>query len=175
MARGRSAAPALVLGLAFMFCACLPAHPVTLFLAVAETVDSRPGPLPPPVTEGIFDAMFEAGHIVFNTPDGSEIPQKPELISIAVSGGAGYVLEVRVTYTRTPLSEGVYSVDASASYNLFSARSGKLLAAGILTDTNRGSEKEVNLEGLGFRLGGKVVARASEGLEPRVAAGEKES
>ena len=144
-----------------------PAFPATLLLAVYETLDSQPGQLPPPATEGLFDALFEAGHIVFNTRDGSEIPPKAELLAIALSGGAGYVLEVSVEYTRTPQTEGFVTVDAAARFKLFAALSGDLLASGILSDSNRGSERDVNLFSLGFRLGEKVAYEAFEGIGAR--------
>jgi hypothetical protein len=145
------------------------AYSSTLLLAVYETIDSQPGQLPPPVTEGLFDALFEAGHIVFNTRDGSEIPPKAELLSIAVSGGAGYVLEVRVEYTRTLQAEGLVTIDAAARFKLFAALTGDLLASGILSDSNRGDEKSVNLFSLGFRLGEKVASEAFEGIGARAA------
>jgi hypothetical protein len=170
----RRAARLSVFGLILLF-PCIPAHPATLFLAVSESVDFLPGPLPPPATEGIFDALFEAGHIVFNTRDGSEIPPKTELVAIAVAGGAGFILEVRVEYTRTPRSEGVDTVDAVARYSLLAASSGNLLASGVVKDSNRGREKEIDLAALGFRLGGKVVERASGGMELSALASEKKS
>jgi hypothetical protein len=142
------------------------AFPATLLLAVCETVDSEPGQLPPPATEGLFDALFEAGHIVFNTRDGAEIPPKAELLALAVSGGAGFVLEVSVEYTRTQRAEGFVTVDAAARFNLFAALSGDLLASGVLSDSNRGSEKDVNLFALGFRLGERVASEAFGGSAP---------
>jgi hypothetical protein len=145
------------------------AFPATLLLAVYETIDSQPGQLPPPATEGLFDALFEAGHIVFNTRDGSQIPPKAELLTIAVSGGAGYVLEVSVEYTRTPQAEGLVTIDAAARFSLFAALTGDLLASGILSDSNRGDEKDVNLFSLGFRLGEKVASEAFEGIGARAA------
>jgi hypothetical protein len=145
----------------FLLLPLVSAHPATLFLAVSETVNTLPGPLPPPTTEGIFDALFEEGHIVFNTKDGSEIPPKNELLAIAKEGGAGFVLRVVVEYSRVPGKDGMDTIDASAAFSLLAASSGTLLASGVITDSNRGSEKELNLAALGFRLGGKVVARAS--------------
>ncbi len=152
----------------FIF-ACTPAFSSTLLLAVYETVDSQPGELPPPVTEGLFDALFEAGHIVFNTRDGSHIPPKAELLSIAASGGAGYVLEVSVEYTRTPQAKGSATIDAAARFRLFAADSGDLLASGILSDSNRGDEEDVNLFSLGFRLGERIASKAFEGVGARAA------
>jgi hypothetical protein len=160
---------------AILLLSCAPLFPATLLLAVFETVDSQPGQLPPPATEGLFDALFEAGHIVFNTKDGSEIPPKTELLSIAVSGGAGFVLEVNVEYTRTSRIEGPAIVDASARFSLFAAASGDLLASGVLSDSNRGAESDVDLFALGFRLGGKVAAEASGGMKPRLGLSEKKS
>lgn len=140
----------------------MPSFPATLLLAVSETVDSKPGEVPLPAVEGLFDGLFDAGHIVFNTKDGAEVPPKLELQYIAVTGGARFVLEVSVSYARTIVAENTAAVDASARYTLFKAQSGIVVSSGELTDTNRGSEKDVDLFALGFRLGRKIAAAASD-------------
>jgi hypothetical protein len=170
----RIAARISAIALAF-FLQCSPAFPATYLIAVSETIDSLPGQVLPPVTEGIFDALFEGGHIVFNTKDGSEIPSRPELLAIADSGGAEYMLEVRVAYTRTARAEGPATVEATARYSLYSVPAGEVLASAVISDTNMGSEKETDLYALGFRLGGRVADEAMGLIGARSERNEKKA
>lgn len=134
-----------------------PLHSETLLIAVTETVDGKPSPLPPPATEGIFDGLFESGNIVFNTEDGSAPLSSKELVRIAGSGGAKYVLVAAVTFQRTPLAGGLTGIMASARFSLIAVERGATLGAGTLTDDNRGREKDMDLAKLGFELGEKIA------------------
>jgi hypothetical protein len=156
--------------LAVALAASLPAaaaFPDTLLLCVTETVDGSPSPLPRPASEGIWDGLFEKGHVVFDTAEGNPPPPLPTLVGLAVSGGAGYIVDARVAFVRTPREDGPEEISAKASYSLFTAKTGRPVGAGTVARDNKGREKEVNLAALGFELGNLVADKVSALLAKR--------
>jgi hypothetical protein len=147
----------LLLPAVFLFSAGISLFSEAFLVAVTETVDGGPGTLPPPVTEGIFDGLFDSGHIAFNTRDGAALPSTAELLAIARAGGAGYVLEADIAYTRTPIAGGSPRVSATAAFTLIETRQGSTADSGTLSADNRGREKVTDLKKLGFELGRSIV------------------
>jgi hypothetical protein len=132
----------------------------TLLLAVSETIDGVPAPKSPPAIEGIFDGLFEAGHIVFDLGSGKAIPPMADLADIAVSGGAEYVLQAAVAFTIFP-REGGNEVSATAQFSVIRAGSVTRVGAWTVSDTNKGREKDVDLSKLGFELGAMIAAKVN--------------
>jgi hypothetical protein len=167
--RNFTSAALLTVILAFLFHAW-PAGAETLLLAISETVDGSPSPPPPPATEGIFDGLFEAGHIVFDLGDGAKIPEANDLAAMARSGGAGYVVQAAVVFTLAH-RDGFTDITATARINLFGAQKAESLGSETLEDSNQGREKDVDLKKLGFELGTMIAARVNEMLAGRPRSG----
>jgi hypothetical protein len=155
---------------ALVFAALLPlaaAFPETLLLCVTETVDGNPSPTPLPASEGIWDGLFERGHIIFNTEEGKPPLPLSTLVELAVSGGARYILTARVAFERTPRDAGPAEISARAGYSLYSAKTGGVVGEGTVTDDNKGREKKVDLANLGFELGNLIAEKASKLMAKR--------
>jgi hypothetical protein len=141
--------------------------PETILLCVTETVNGEPSPQPLPASEGIWSGLFESGHIIFNTRDGKPAPPLETLVELAVSGGAGYILDTRVAFVRTPREDGLTMISAKAEYSLILAKTGKAIGKGIVSGDNKVREKEVDLAALGMELGKRVAEKASALLAQR--------
>jgi hypothetical protein len=156
--------------LALGFTALLPpaaAFPETLLLCVTETVDGNPSPPPLPASEGIWDGLFESGHIIFDTEEGKPPLPLSTLVELAVSGGARYILAARVAFVRTPRDAGPAEISARAGYSLYTAKTGGVVGEGTITDDNRGREKKVDLAKLGFELGNHIADKVSKLMAKR--------
>jgi hypothetical protein len=150
-----TACPVLVL----LFLPCISAYPATILLSVMETVDGAPAALPPPATEGIFDGLFEAGNIVFNTRDGTT-PSISELMEIASGGGAQFILKVSVSFTSALSGGSLAGLKAEADIALLRTDGNELIGRKTLLDDNRGREGTVDLSKLGFELGVRIANEA---------------
>lgn len=141
--------------------AAAPAAPAeSLLLAVWETVDGAPAPKPPPAIEGIFEGLFDAGHIVFDT--GSGTPSSTEdLAEMARRGGARYVLEARISFTTSTTADGAKEIEVSAQYTLIAAGSASRLGAGTVADSNKGRERDVDLSTLGSECGKMIASKVN--------------
>jgi hypothetical protein len=132
----------------------------SLLIAVSETIDGVPISNPLPAAEGIFDGLFEAGHIVFDVGSGKAIPPIDDLADMARSGGAEYVLEGDVSFI-TKAGENGREITATAELSLVRAGNVTRLGTVTLTDTNKGREKDVDLPKLGFELGVMIAERVN--------------
>jgi hypothetical protein len=132
----------------------VPAFASTILLSIDEIVDGAPA-APPPATEGVFDALYEAGNIAFDTEDGSRALGTNELLPLARAGGAQYLLKAVVAFTHDGSPAG--PVVARAEFSFFTV-GGAMLGSKVLTDDNRGREGQMDLKGLGFELGARIGA-----------------
>ncbi len=141
--------------------AAAPAAPAeSLLLAVWETVDGAPAPKPPPAIEGIFEGLFDAGHIVFDT-GGGQPPSTGVLAEMARTGGAGYVLEARISFTTSTTADGAKEIEVTAQYTLLAAGSAARLGAGTVADSNKGRERDVDLSTLGAECGKTIASKVN--------------
>ena len=134
-------------------------------IAVSETVDGVPNPKYPPAIEGIFEGLFEAGHIVFDLGKGKAVPPIDELADMARSGGAEYVLQAAIAFMIQPKAEG-NEIEAVAEFSVIRAGNAKRLGDWTVTDTNKGREKDMDLLKLGFELGTLVAAKVNGIIAP---------
>lgn len=130
----------------------------TILVAVQESLDGGPFPLPSPAREGILAGIFDRGHIIFDVPDSVPAPPSSELVKMAREGGAGLVLEAVVEFRESRLAGGAVRVDASARYTVMDASTGRVRRTGAITSTNGGREKEVDRIALGMEVGEEVAA-----------------
>ncbi len=139
------------------FLAVLPAGADTVLVATRETVDGAPAALPLPLEEGLFAALFAAGHIVFGQ-DGREDPGAvPLLLSVALAGGARHVLEAAVDWSVSASRAGPATVTGQVRWTLWRAADGAAAATGTVAAGNEGREKTVDLAALGGEAGLAVV------------------
>ena len=131
-----------------------------MMLAVSETVDGVPNPKYPPAIEGIFDGLFEAGHIVFDLGTGRALPPIEDLADMARSGGAEYVLQAVIAFMIQPKEEG-NEIEAVAEFSVIRAGNVKRLGGWTVSDTNKGREKDMDLLKLGFELGTLIAAKVN--------------
>lgn len=129
-------------------------------LAVEESMNGRPSPLPLPVKEGVYDSLFEAGHVVFDTKDGAAVPPFQDLILLARDGGARLVLRVNVVSQETAGPESRRTVNSVVTYELYESRTGRFLGNGRITDSNAGREVECSGRSLGMEIGRQITKEA---------------
>jgi hypothetical protein len=135
----------------------VPAHGDTYLLAVEENLNGRKSPMPWPVKEGVYGAMFDAGHIVFDTKDGTALPPLPDLVAMARDGGARYILKVVVTSLDENPKVLKRKVESRAVFDLIDSRTGAVLGHDTATGNNAGREEDVDGRVLGLELGLKIV------------------
>ena len=137
---------------------------------------------PTPSQEGVMSAMFDLGHITFET--GMYRPEMEwdrlafaEPMLIARQGGARFLAAVRVFAEVAPRRDGPdQSADAPpfggreitsrAEYLLFDAETSLLLGRGELTASNLSGERALSYDELLFKTG-EGVARELVGRLPR--------
>jgi hypothetical protein len=113
------------------------------------------GPLP--VREGLADALYGLGLIVFDLPGDSTPATAAEVLRVARAAGADVVVKVDVSYQGTP-GTTPRRVSARATWTATSASTGASVAGGSLDGTNADREKLVDRMQLGEELGGKIAA-----------------
>ena len=165
--RSRVSRAALICCFFLVLGAALAAGPLgaeTVMIAVRETVDGTPSPPPLPAVEGVSSALFEAGHIVFDSGASGGSAKSAELRNVAQEGGAGWILQVTVAYTETKVDQGVMRVTGSASFDLVNASTGATAASDRISASNEGREKIIDRTALGRELGKLISQRVVKAL-----------
>jgi len=147
----------------FAFCTHILAAE-TIYIYVEECCNGENGIYLDQVKEGIFDVLFEAGHVVFDDVKdkgaGTFIEEKnfKKPIAIARKGGARYVLAVGVQSAAQKIDENRERISGTAQVYLILARTGAVIYAGKAEISNKGNENELTKDKLGFELGGMIAA-----------------
>ena len=138
----------------------MPAGPLgadTLLISTEETVDGSPCPPPLPGSEGLSAVLFERGHIVFDAGQPAPPPDTAELLELARSGGAAWVLEAVVSFLEAPRGIGPGRITATADWTLIRAESGSTAARGKARGSNETRERDVDRAGLAMELGAAIA------------------
>lgn len=161
--RRRSAGiwPALILLAGIAVC---PVAAETVLLATFESIDGSPCAPPLPLREGLSAQLFEEGHIVFDDGDSSETRRTDALVSLAVAGGAAWVLEAAVEFSETQVAAALARISARVTWRLTRASDGSPAGTGSLTATNEGREKLVDLARLGREIGTAIASALGDPL-----------
>jgi hypothetical protein len=159
----------------------VPAQGDTFMVVVEEFRNGEAVEIPLPSQEGLMSAMFDLGHVTFET--GEYHPEMDwdrldfaEPLSLAREGLGRYLAAVRVFAEERPRTrEGVFGADRNpvegveitveASYLLFDARSSRLLGRGTLASSSSESERDLRYDEFLFAVGEKI-ARALVALRP---------
>ena len=125
----------------------------TIFIyTVSEGSDTTLKSSVPYLEDGVLDALFDAGHIVFNASSTKPVKQKgldsykePEDFLTAKAGGASFLLEIDMHYLVSDEKE----IPQSADYRLYNVISGTLLQKGRMQiEKSTGDLKKSNEEKL---------------------------
>jgi hypothetical protein len=136
----------------------------TIFVYVEECCNGVHGIVLSEIKEGIFDALFEAGHIVFDDVQdkgtGSYIQTKNFAIPLAVArqGGAKYMLAVGIRSTVEKISKTEERISSTAEVYLLLTRTNTVIYFGKIELSNKGKEDTVTRDTLGFNLGTGIAA-----------------
>ncbi len=154
--------------------AVLPAE--TYMLLVDGSLDGEPDPGQAAALQGLMSAMFDAGHVTFDTGPYQPLVdwqklQFQEPLEIALEGGAHYLATIRLVVRTLPVpaaqpapanrpadsppaeADRPPSFALQASFQLWDPRGGALLGQGKLEMDNRVGAKELSYEALLFRAG----------------------
>lgn len=141
-----------------IFFAAAPLFSETVFLyTVSEGTEDTLKSSVPYLEDGIFETLFDAGHIVFNDSStrpvaerGLETYKEPEDILTAKAGGASFLMEIYLHYR----VEDDKEIPTYADYRLFNVVSGKLLADGTTRVVSSGEDEseEEKLEATGIKM-----------------------
>ncbi len=157
----------------FVFCAAR-ASAVTVYLYLEESCNGERGLYLTAAREGVFDVLFGAGHIVFDDASdkglGTRIASADldAPLSVARRGGADYLMTVAIESKVEKTSAGpkaTEKIDSRCAFALFEAGTGRLIARGEYALSNRGKEKDLDRNKLGFALGREIGKRAASGLD----------
>ncbi|HEY9593598.1 MAG TPA: hypothetical protein VHE79_03915 [Spirochaetia bacterium] len=123
---------------------------------------------PLPVRDGLSDALYGEGLIVFDLP-ADAVPGTPaEILRLARTAGADVVVQVDTTYTVVP-GTTPRRIAARGTYTATSVRTGASLASGAVDATNANREKDVDRTRLGQELGGLIAAKVGAAIAARAA------
>jgi hypothetical protein len=167
--RVRTVGPLPLLLAALALLAALPPCPVsaeTVLLATRETVGGSPCAPPLPLEEGLFAALFAAGHIAFGLDGAAGSWPTADLLPVARQGGAGWVLEADADFLENRIGEGPAGLSARARWTLLRAGDGTSAGTGTLEAGNEGRERTVDLAGLAAELGALIVGSVQPILAP---------
>ena len=135
----------------------------TILLSTRESVDGSPCARPWPLEEGLFSALFDAGHIVFAQDATDEALPAPDLVGLARAGGADWILEVVVDFQESRSRSDPARIVARARWTLTLPDSGAPAGGGKMEATNEGRERTIDRTALGAELG-EAIARALEAV-----------
>jgi hypothetical protein len=141
----------------------------TIFIYLEECCNGENGIYLTEIKEGIFDALFESGHVVFDNSkdDGSHSYIKVKNFSVplnvAVKGGARYLLAVAVNSTVEKINQDQERISSTAQVYLLQANTSTIVYTGSVTLTNTDTEKLMSKEYLGFELG-LLIAHMIDGM-----------
>ncbi len=136
-----------------------PASAETVLLATRETVGASPCAPPLPLEEGLFSALFAAGHIVFGLDGAAGTWPTVDLLALARQGGAGWVLQADVDFREDRIGEGPVRLSGRARWTLLRAGDGVGAGTGTFEAGNDGRERTVDMARLAAELG-EAIARS---------------
>ena len=141
-----------------IFSVSSPLFSETVFLyTVSEGTEDTLKTSVPYLEDGIFETLFDAGHIVFNDSSvrpvaerGLDTYKEPEDFLTAKAGGASFLMEIYLYYR----VEDDKEIPTYADYRLFNVISGKLLAKGttLIVSAGEDESEEEKLEATGIKM-----------------------
>ena len=148
----------------------MPAETILLFVDTLEAAGftGESLPLAAAVEDAIMESFFDEGHIIFNaglreaevetgkdiSSDGPEGLRDRFPVFLAKSGGAGYLLEVYLSYVKA--DERIVSADAD--YSFFSVTDGTLIAKGRVEGTRIEQRNHMAADDLCLLVGRNLAA-----------------
>ena len=139
----------------------------TFYLYIEESCNEIQGIYLAEAREGIFSEIFDFGHIIFDNvaDDGcGTILKKRDFskpLNIALTGGANYLIAVRIDTFTTIYSGNLNQIESTATIFLIHVETGELIYSDKLMIDNKGKENEQTKDIFGFELGG-IIAREIE-------------
>ena len=111
--------------------------------------------------DGVMDAFFDAGHIVFNAGvvDGNDkldIPSERLSLRMAKQGGAYYLLEIDMAYRDVDDKVQV----SSAAYRFYDVLSGAVLTEGTLSVADVDRRPDTPVETICTSMGASIASGA---------------
>jgi len=170
-----------LLSFVILFFACLHTFGETIFICTDEECDGTVVPLDEQVREGVFDGLFEAGHIVFDdcVVKRDKVITSPasirELLTLASEEEAPFLVIVRVHSTKKNLASGAERIQSEAEYLLYDVAAGARIGRGVLTATNLDKEVDMKRKKLWFSLGEQISVKIGKLFETFPASGKKEA
>jgi hypothetical protein len=149
-------------------------HGETFLVLVQELRNGEAAPRPFASQEGLMSAMFDLGHITFETgpyePAADwEAGSFPEPLTLAREGGASYLAALRVDTQVAPRGQGEgVEIRGRAVFMLFDVASSRLLGQGEMEVSSVSGGGEMTYEDFLFQTGEKA-AREVLALCPRAA------
>jgi hypothetical protein len=145
----------------------------TVYLYIEESCNGERGFFLTKAREGMFDALFTDGHIIFD--DMSDKGTGTRLVNLDVAvplaaarkGGADFLITLSIESTVRKLSDRPKSpekIDSRCRYALFEVGTSRRLVEGELFLQNDGKEVELDRDRLGFELGREVAAAVEKRL-----------
>jgi hypothetical protein len=137
----------------------------TFFIVTDETFEGNPVPLGDQAREGIFDSLFEAGHIVLDDPGASLVDDilseqsARGLLDRAASFEMPFLVLVRVTSKKTDPAKAGGLVTAVAGFAVYDVLAKKLVGQGELRADNNGKNKFATNAKFWFYLGGEIAIK----------------
>jgi hypothetical protein len=153
----------------FLVLILVPLSSETIFIYLEESCNGENGIYLTEIKEGIFDALFESGHVVFDNSkdDGSHSYIKVKNFSVplnvAVKGGARYLLAVAVDSTVETINQDQERISSTAQVYLLQANTSTIVYTGSVTLSNTDTEELMSKEYLGFELG-LLIAHMIDGM-----------
>jgi hypothetical protein len=152
----------------------------TFFICTDEQCNGEIVPLDEQVREGVFDGLFEAGHIVFDdcvTKRDRAITNEAsirELLVLASEEGAPFLVIVRVQSAKKVLSAGVERIESEAEYLLYDVAAGACIGRDTLTANNFNKESELKRNKLWFAFGQEISKKIEKVFTTYQVTGKKE-
>ena len=150
--------------LLFLIIASLPLTAETVLVFTRNSLDPEAyavAELQAALEDGVMEAFFDAGHIVFNAGvvagnDTLDIPSERLSFRLAKSGGALYLLEIDMYYR--PLEEALEVT--GAEYRYYDVRDGSILAEGNYSDGEIRSSDDETVEEICTAMGESIASGA---------------
>lgn len=138
----------------------------TVFIYIEETCNGEKGEFLSDARDGIFEVLFDQGHIVFdNGKEGidNDIITRENLSSViftAQHGGAEYLIAVSIASEKEELPGKKFRIYSTGEYFVFNVDSGELLFKGTAEFSNKGRESDISLKQCGLFLGRDIAEKS---------------
>jgi hypothetical protein len=137
----------------------------TFFIVTDETFEGNQVPLGDQVREGIFDSLFESGHIVLDDPGASlsdDILSNRSvsgLLDRAAAFEMPFLVLVRVSSKKTDPAKAGELITAVAGFAVYDVLAKKLAGKGEIKADNNGKNKFETNAKFWFYLGGQIAGK----------------